>query len=353
MNAAFGTGSNEDDNEVRLRPAYMVAAATLVVIAAIGLFLASTIQAVHLIDQRTVDTERGLVARLLADYPTTADATPAARALHVAALAGLHNPHIGTAVPIGTDEVGEPLPGAAAMLIWSPRGAANEVFAEVAPYRLIIVGMLIPVLLVVLLRFRAFTTELDRQRRVARQQAARDSLTGLANRMVFDQRLSAELGKRGQSESVVALMLLDLNGFKQVNDTLGHAAGDAVLVEMAARLRQLVPPPALAARLGGDEFAVILRLDKGTEALFELVLDLHAALAEPYIVRGHQVDAPASIGIALAPEHGDGVDELLRHADAALYAAKARPDRPFLMFDRKVVERSGPIRAAAAGAALH
>ena len=161
--------------------------------------------------------------------------------------------------------------------------------------------------------------------------AQTDGLTGLANRLVFDNRLTAELATPVAEGETLALMLLDLNDFKQVNDTLGHTAGDEVLIEMAARLRSMVAPPALAARLGGDEFAVVMRVKTGTKALLELALDLHTALAEPYRIRGQTVEAPASIGIAMAPEHGDSEDELLRAADAALYAAKDRRDLPYLV----------------------
>ncbi|MDR3471706.1 MAG: GGDEF domain-containing protein [Devosia sp.] len=354
MRSAIGTGPGEDDGEVGLRPSHMVVLAVVIVLAALGLFVASTFQAVTLIDERAVEREHALVARLLVDDPSAADATPSARALHVAALAGLRDAHVGAAADERAGEVAQslPAPNAGTTLIWSPYRPASAVFNEVAPYRLIIVGLLIPILVLVLLRFRAFTTELDRQRRAARRLAARDSLTGLANRLAFDHRLSAELARHSPA-APVALMLLDLNGFKRVNDTFGHAAGDAVLAEVADRLRRMIAPPALAARLGGDEFAVVMRLEEGADALFELVLDLHAALAEPYLVQGRPVDAPASIGIALAPEHGESEDELLRHADAALYAAKARPDRAFLMFDRQAFEPSGHMRSAPVGTSLH
>ena len=331
-----GIAAGESDDKVGPGPGRMVLAAFLIVLAALGLFLASTAQAVHLIDQRTVDIQVKLVSSLLADYPTSSEVSPTARALHIAKLADLHSPHVGVAPASGSDEAAQPLAAANGSpaplyLIWTPRRAASEVFAEVAPYRLIIVGMLIPILLAVLLRFRSFAIELDTQRRTARRLAARDSLTGLANRLVFDNRLTAELATPVAEGETLALMLLDLNDFKQVNDTLGHTAGDEVLIEMAARLRSMVAPPALAARLGGDEFAVVMRVKTGTKALLELALDLHTALAEPYRIRGQTVEAPASIGIAMAPEHGDSEDELLRAADAALYAAKDRRDLPYLV----------------------
>ena len=152
-------------------------------------------------------------------------------------------------------------------------------------------------------------------------EARHDALTGLANRAALATDLERfcrdpEGGCRG------AVLLLDLDGFKQVNDTLGHAAGDALLQVVAARLSSTLRVGATVARLGGDEFAVVLEGVDHHEALL-VAVRLDRALREPVVVGGQQVEVGASLGVALAPEHGRTPEELLRHADAAMYEAKA------------------------------
>ncbi|OLE23512.1 MAG: hypothetical protein AUG44_22055 [Actinobacteria bacterium 13_1_20CM_3_71_11] len=144
--------------------------------------------------------------------------------------------------------------------------------------------------------------------------ALHDSLTGLPNRALFTERLTAATGG-------VALLLIDLDDFKMVNDTLGHAAGDAVLSAVAQRLRGCIRPDDTAARLGGDEFAVLL--PGASAAVAARVADrLRAALAEPVLAEGALIPVRASIGIAETVA-GDG-EVLLRRADSAMYAAKQR-----------------------------
>jgi diguanylate cyclase (GGDEF)-like protein/PAS domain S-box-containing protein len=146
-----------------------------------------------------------------------------------------------------------------------------------------------------------------------RHEATHDALTGLANRVLFGRRLAAEV------TTGVALLLIDLDGFKPINDTYGHHAGDAVLVRVAERLRAALPSGAVAARLGGDEFAALL--PEAGMATAELVVDrFRAALAEPIEVDGQRLTVSASIGVVA----GAGVDPeaLLRSADAAMYRIK-------------------------------
>jgi diguanylate cyclase (GGDEF)-like protein/PAS domain S-box-containing protein len=152
------------------------------------------------------------------------------------------------------------------------------------------------------------------------RQALHDSLTGLANRAHFTTRLQhAIAGGTGRGSAV---LLLDLDQFKSINDTLGHGAGDSVLMTVAARLRGCVRPGDLVARLGGDEFTMLLEgLGPGDEA--ELVSNrIIASLSEPVTVKGHAMITSASIGIAI-PKPGDTAEDVLRNADVAMYAAKA------------------------------
>lgn len=164
-----------------------------------------------------------------------------------------------------------------------------------------------------------------------------DGLTGLANRDYFRRSLDARLA--GAAGASTALLYIDLDAFKKINDSAGHEAGDAVLVEVAARLRACVSAHALLARLGGDEFAVILASGASGaegEALAQRILD---ALQSPFIVRGFERHISASIGIALAPEHGDDVESLLRNADIAMYEAKDAGRDAFARFNVQMHER--------------
>jgi len=152
-------------------------------------------------------------------------------------------------------------------------------------------------------------------KRLLAHQASHDPLTGLANRRAFDEALAAALAGATFSRPV-ALMILDLDRFKSVNDALGHHWGDKLLVEVARRLSRAVRPPHLSARLGGDEFAVVLS-DTDAGAAEVLARHLGQAIASIEEVDGRKVTARASIGIAVAPEQGTDSDRLIQCADAA------------------------------------
>jgi diguanylate cyclase (GGDEF)-like protein len=148
-------------------------------------------------------------------------------------------------------------------------------------------------------------------------QATHDALTGLPNRLMFERVVSALLGNGRE----LTVLLLDFDRFKEVNDTLGHAAGDALLKDAGARLKVAVPQALCVARLGGDEFAILLTgADEATAT--SAAQAARDALLHPLEVASVAVSVDASIGVALAPEHGASCDDLLRHADVAMYAAK-------------------------------
>ena len=163
------------------------------------------------------------------------------------------------------------------------------------------------------------TRELSEARESALALAERDQLTGLANRACFARRLDGAIVRARAEGRVFALLLLDLDRFKEINDSLGHEAGDAVLRHVAACLAA-VPGAACAARLGGDEFALILDAD-GTDAETAAGA-LIAELRRPVPYRGQPVETGASIGVSLYPEDAEGAADLLRCADIALYRAK-------------------------------
>jgi diguanylate cyclase (GGDEF)-like protein len=149
--------------------------------------------------------------------------------------------------------------------------------------------------------------------------AAHDALTGLPNRTMLLDELECVLARRPVG-TTVAVLLLDLDRFKEVNDSLGHDAGDELLCAISERLREAVPA-GLMTRLGGDEFAMLLP-DTSRDTALAAALELRRVIAEPLAVRGVPAWIDASVGVALAPEHGEDTTELLRHADVAMYTAK-------------------------------
>ena len=152
--------------------------------------------------------------------------------------------------------------------------------------------------------------------------ARHDALTNLPNRAVFRSNLEDAL-KRASRGDAVAVLCLDLDQFKAVNDTLGHPVGDALLQEVADRLRVCVRDTDTASRLGGDEFAIILTTSVEPVGVTSLASRIIESLSAPYNIAGHKVVIGTSIGIALAPEDGTTPDDLLKNADLALYRAKS------------------------------
>lgn len=146
-----------------------------------------------------------------------------------------------------------------------------------------------------------------------------DSLTGLPNRNLLHQRAEAAI----QGGSSAGLIITDLDGFKDVNDTLGHAAGDLILRVVADRLVRAVPASSVAARIGGDEFATLIVDDSDPLTLAGIARDIIAAIAEPIVVDGHEVRVAGSCGLAIAPDHGDTLEEFMSSADLALFQAKS------------------------------
>ena len=182
------------------------------------------------------------------------------------------------------------------------------------------------------LTYSALIHDITERRRLEdelRHQAFHDSLTGLANRALFTDRLGHALERR--TEGFVGVLFFDVDDFKLVNDGLGHAAGDALLIEVARRLSELLRGGDTAARLGGDEFAVLL--EQTTELEATNVADRIVASFQPsFEVAGHQVTSRASIGISLG-QPGSDAAALLREADAAMYTAKGRGKGVWQVFD--------------------
>lgn len=159
----------------------------------------------------------------------------------------------------------------------------------------------------------------DKLRRVAFE----DGLTGLLNRLALREKLEFEIDRLTGTDGSIAVFMVDLDNFKFINDTLGHDAGDSLLIEAATRLKAHSPQFSTVARLGGDEFAVIVSASKGRPDVFAIAEKLLASMHKAVEYRGRVLDTQASIGVALFPSHGTTQSELLKNADIALYAAKA------------------------------
>ncbi|WP_168734285.1 diguanylate cyclase domain-containing protein [Pseudothauera nasutitermitis] len=168
------------------------------------------------------------------------------------------------------------------------------------------------------------TRELKLLNEDLRRKAHHDPLTLLPNRLLFNDRLESALNRAGRYQRSFALMLVDLDRFKEVNDAFGHATGDELLVDVARRLESCVRVSDTVARLGGDEFAVLLvEADEGVEVeAGKVARRVAELLSEPYLLTPGMMRVSASVGVALFPADGEGSEDLLRHADLALYSVK-------------------------------
>lgn len=168
--------------------------------------------------------------------------------------------------------------------------------------------------------------------------AHHDQLTDLPNRMLLTDRLFQALAQARRERGTLAVLFLDLDNFKPVNDTLGHDIGDLLLKEVALRLRVCAPRESdTAARLGGDEFVILLaQIDKAADAVV-VAGKVLAALGRPFVIGPHCIEISTSIGIAVYPQHGEEVTRLLKNADTAMYHAK-KAGRGCYRFFRELVE---------------
>ncbi len=171
--------------------------------------------------------------------------------------------------------------------------------------------------------FNTMAAALDEQHRTLSDLATRDALTGLPNRSSFRQQLEDQLLPAQDAAPTLGVLFIDIDDFKVINDSLGHAAGDAVLVEVAERLTECAGPGDLVARLGGDEFVILVSgRHSGVDCAQDIAERVLAVLAKPVTIAGSTVSVAVSIGIALARPDMDDVGRLLAEADLAMYTAK-------------------------------
>ena len=174
-------------------------------------------------------------------------------------------------------------------------------------------------------RMQQYKKELMRRieaERDAFASARHDPLTGLPNRRYFTESAGEALRRAWDRGSQCAVLFLDLDGFKPVNDTLGHAAGDTLLIEVANRLRMCVPDRSGVARLGGDEFAVLIELTEPSDAVALAAKRILREIRRPILIDGRSVSLDATVGVAVGPESGRRAEDLIHAADVAMYEGK-------------------------------
>jgi diguanylate cyclase (GGDEF)-like protein len=174
--------------------------------------------------------------------------------------------------------------------------------------------------------------------------AHHDPLTGLANRLLLNDRVEHVMQLARRQKKAMAVIYMDLDRFKQINDTLGHEVGDRFLCEVASRLRRSVRASDLVARVGGDEFVIVLEElhhKDDAQLVAQKILD---TLAQPVAIGDHRLKAAASMGISHFPEHGADAATLMRCADAAMYRAKAEGRNGIRIFDASMSDAAGGTR---------
>jgi len=178
-------------------------------------------------------------------------------------------------------------------------------------------------------------TPLKRQQASLGHLAYRDPLTGLPNRLMLIDRLAHALNSHIRNNKQLAVLFIDLDGFKAINDSRGHAVGDWLLQAIAERLRSLLRSGDTVARLGGDEFVVIIESCRSREGIVRIAEKLLAKIAEPLHANGDELKVHGSMGIAVAPQDGQDPDEIMDAADQAMYRIKLQQGGAFCFFDER------------------
>ncbi|GHA22695.1 hypothetical protein GCM10007989_17650 [Devosia pacifica] len=296
-------------------PCKLVVAAIVSLLLLAATLLLTVSQVVETIDRNARLTEQRRVEGMLSTLAATGGSLTTESAMRLGIRYGFDEMRLGTLSDIQPGEVAVPLDSSARAVIWRPAQPGSSALRAYGASRIPLIFIMLFVTIAALVTLLTVTHRLELERREARALAGRDSLTGLANRLGFEN----DLERLSAASTPFTLLYLDLDGFKQVNDRHGHAAGDAVLRVVASRLVRCVGETATVARLGGDEFAVLL-VDQCEIA--DLAKAIVAAVRRPIALGQSMAQLGVSIGVARAGT-GVGSGALMRLADAALYRVKA------------------------------
>lgn len=227
----------------------------------------------------------------------------------------------------GPDRATQPILNSAGRFVaffdWERERPGTMMLQQMGPALAAAYGVAAILVFLLLRQLRRSSAALEAGRLHAEHQAAHDRLTGLPNRMNFDLHLASVLKDRRGMGAQLSLLMLDLDRFKQVNDTLGHQAGDALICAVGQRIRKLVGPGVMIARLGGDEFALLVVSRAGTQDITAIAADIIGCIAQPFDLNHFKAHVGVSIGIVNATGDNAEPRELVRMADIALYEAKA------------------------------
>ncbi|SNX71345.1 periplasmic sensor diguanylate cyclase/phosphodiesterase [Cereibacter ovatus] len=263
-----------------------------------------------------------------------------AMAIRIAEPHGLRRASFRTTPPAGGHEIGVPIRDSAgkqlAWLTWTADRPGLRLMHEMIPALALAALFGLGLLVWLLRRLWVSSQQLHRSEAEARFLANHDLLAGLPNRMHFEENLAHALASERQGGPSVTLLSIDLDRFKPVNDTLGHAAGDELIRQVAARLSAQIRSTDTVARLGGDEFGVILLGMAGEETLTAFCAGLLHVLSKPYDLAAGQAHVGASIGVAIAAQIRGGMETVMRCADAALYRAKNDGRGRFRLFTEEM-----------------
>ncbi len=223
-----------------------------------------------------------------------------------------------------------------ANLSWKTTAASGTIFTSSSPYFLGTIAAILLMTVLILLRYIKMTDRILQNEADATHAALHDALSGLPNRTWFEIFAANVLWRDRQKQFITGIVFLDLDHFKQVNDSLGHTIGDEVIKLVAERLKSSINPEDRVARVSGDEFLLVLSQRTNVEEIIETCMYIEKMLSDAFKVEKHKILTTASMGVALSPAHGHELTALLRRADIALYEAKKLGRGRYVIFEKEM-----------------